>query len=215
MSRYDRNRNKKSNKTTFLVASLIATAIGMSGVYYFRDKFKNVIEVDATVSDETPSNESAVTEGYPDEQQSAADEQLEFLPAEPESLASGGQSSTQQSDLPDLLSSDDLVRKALVKISPGLAQWLKADQLIRKSVLITNDFAQGLRVTKHMSFLRLEEPFSVEQDKNGTFIAVKSFQRYDNLAQTIQVIDAKATEGSRYFCESLFWASQPKQAAKT
>ncbi|WP_221902210.1 hypothetical protein [Bathymodiolus platifrons methanotrophic gill symbiont] len=22
-------------------------------------------------------------------------------------------------------------------------------------------------------------------------------------------------EGSRYFCESLFWASQPKQAAKT
>jgi hypothetical protein len=26
----------------------------------------------------------------------------------------------------------------------------------------------------------------------------------------------KATEGSRYFCESLFWASQPpKQAAKT
>jgi hypothetical protein len=23
------------------------------------------------------------------------------------------------------------------------------------------------------------------------------------------------TAGSRYFCESLFWASQPKQAAKT
>jgi eukaryotic-like serine/threonine-protein kinase len=26
---------------------------------------------------------------------------------------------------------------------------------------------------------------------------------------------AKRPEGSRYFCESLFWASQPKQAAKT
>ena len=25
----------------------------------------------------------------------------------------------------------------------------------------------------------------------------------------------KASEGSRYFCESVFWASQPKQAAKT
>ena len=25
----------------------------------------------------------------------------------------------------------------------------------------------------------------------------------------------KAQAGSRYFCESLFWASQPKQAAKT
>ena len=27
--------------------------------------------------------------------------------------------------------------------------------------------------------------------------------------------DSKASAGSRYFCESLFWASQPKQAAKT
>jgi len=27
--------------------------------------------------------------------------------------------------------------------------------------------------------------------------------------------NAKRTSGSRYFCESLFWASQPKQAAKT
>jgi hypothetical protein len=25
----------------------------------------------------------------------------------------------------------------------------------------------------------------------------------------------KEAAGSRYFCESLFWASQPKQAAKT
>ncbi|WP_221899782.1 GTP-binding protein [Bathymodiolus platifrons methanotrophic gill symbiont] len=27
--------------------------------------------------------------------------------------------------------------------------------------------------------------------------------------------DQQTTAGSRYFCESLFWASQPKQAAKT
>ncbi|GFO74277.1 hypothetical protein BPLS_P0863 [Bathymodiolus platifrons methanotrophic gill symbiont] len=27
--------------------------------------------------------------------------------------------------------------------------------------------------------------------------------------------DATVRAGSRYFCESLFWASQPKQAAKT
>jgi predicted nucleic acid-binding protein len=30
--------------------------------------------------------------------------------------------------------------------------------------------------------------------------------------EAISLID---TSGSRYFCESLFWASQPKQAAKT
>ncbi|GAW84997.1 hypothetical protein bplSymb_SCF00208P017 [Bathymodiolus platifrons methanotrophic gill symbiont] len=28
-------------------------------------------------------------------------------------------------------------------------------------------------------------------------------------------IDFATNSGSRYFCESLFWASQPKQAAKT
>ncbi|WP_420831710.1 hypothetical protein [Bathymodiolus japonicus methanotrophic gill symbiont] len=27
--------------------------------------------------------------------------------------------------------------------------------------------------------------------------------------------DLEEITGSRYFCESLFWASQPKQAAKT
>ncbi|WP_221897501.1 hypothetical protein [Bathymodiolus japonicus methanotrophic gill symbiont] len=28
-------------------------------------------------------------------------------------------------------------------------------------------------------------------------------------------LTANESSGSRYFCESLFWASQPKQAAKT
>jgi hypothetical protein len=59
-------------------------------------------------------------------------------------------------------------------------------------MVITNDFAQGYRIAKHMSFLRLEEPFSVEQDENGEYIAPKSFHRYDKLAQSIQMIDAKA-----------------------
>ncbi|WP_221893988.1 hypothetical protein [Bathymodiolus japonicus methanotrophic gill symbiont] len=30
-----------------------------------------------------------------------------------------------------------------------------------------------------------------------------------------QRLGAATDSGSRYFCESLFWASQPKQAAKT
>jgi Protein of unknown function (DUF3014) len=194
MSRYDRNRNKKSNKTTFfIIAILVALSIGMGGTYYFMDEIRKVMEMGPTVPSGPPANKTAVTEGYPDEQQSAEDEQLEFLPAEPENLVNiDSQIPTQQSDLSDLLGSDDSVRQALINISPGLAQWLKVDQLIRKYVLITNDFAQGLRIAKHVSFLRIEEPFSVEQDENGPFIAAKSFQRYDNLAQTIQAINAKA-----------------------
>jgi Protein of unknown function (DUF3014) len=194
MSRYDRNRSNKSTKTTFLIiAILLALPIGMGGSYYFMDDIRRATEIGATIPEETPANKTAVTEGYPDEQQAPADEQLEFLHTEPKTIAGNdGQTSTQQSGSPDLLTSDDFVQQSLVKIAPGLAQWLNTDQLIRKYVLITNDFAQGLRITKHISFLRIEEPFSVEQDKNESFIASKSFQRYDKLAQTIQVIDAKA-----------------------
>jgi hypothetical protein len=193
MSRYDRNRNKKSNNTIFILAILISLAVGVSGTYYVMENLKNLKEEETTVSDKVPAKEIAATEGYPDEQQSAADEQLEFLSAEPEILASNDtQSSTQQSELPDLLSSDNYVRQALANISPGLAQWFKVDQLLRKSLLIVNDFAQGLHSSKHMSFLRLAEPFSVEQGANGTVIATKSYQRYDKLAQSIQTIDAKS-----------------------
>lgn len=193
MSRYDQNRNKKSTNTTFIVAILISILIGISGTYYVMENFKKLKEAEVTVSDKAAPNEITVTQGYPDDEPSADDEPLEPSPAEPENLANNeGQVLAQQSTLPDLLSSDDFVRQALINISPGLAQWLKADQLIRKYVVIVNDFAQGFRIAKHMSFIRLGEPFSVEQDKNGLFIAAKSFQRYDKLAQAIQAIDAKS-----------------------
>jgi hypothetical protein len=31
----------------------------------------------------------------------------------------------------------------------------------------------------------------------------------------MDILSIEEKAGSRYFCESLFWASQPKQAAKT
>ena len=33
--------------------------------------------------------------------------------------------------------------------------------------------------------------------------------------RTLSKLETIQNAGSRYFCESLFWASQPKQAAKT
>ncbi|MEE9339754.1 MAG: hypothetical protein V3U87_16910 [Methylococcaceae bacterium] len=43
---------------------------------------------------------------------------------------------------------------------------------------------------------------------------LKPLKRYTLILLLIQSQLQKAA-GSRYFCESLFWASQPKQAAKT
>lgn len=38
---------------------------------------------------------------------------------------------------------------------------------------------------------------------------------YTDLELMPAVVVGSFVAGSRYFCESLFWASQPKQAAKT
>jgi hypothetical protein len=38
---------------------------------------------------------------------------------------------------------------------------------------------------------------------------------FHKLKEVVEARIEELTAGSRYFCESLFWASQPKQAAKT
>lgn len=191
MGRYDRNRSKKSNNTVFIFAILVSLLIGISGTYYVMENFKAIKEVGALDSTDTKLNESAVAEEFPQEQQLGGDD-FEVLPLESEILDSIDQP-VLQSGQPDLLSSDDYVRQEIVKISPGLSEWFSADQLIRKYVVIANDFAQGSRISKHMSILRFNEPFVVEQQgENGLYISPKSFTRYNKLAQTVQAINAKA-----------------------
>jgi hypothetical protein len=44
----------------------------------------------------------------------------------------------------------------------------------------------------------------------------ETFEQMVGLLRKVEIWWFKNLEaGSRYFCESLFWASQPKQAAKT
>ncbi len=95
--------------------------------------------------------------------------------------------------LPDLDNSDGLLREELVGISSGLAEWLNSDGLIRKYVVIANDFAQGLRLAEHMRFLKPEQPFAVAQDNEKLSIATQSYQRYDRLAAAINALDVSAT----------------------
>jgi hypothetical protein len=95
--------------------------------------------------------------------------------------------------LPDLDNSDGLLREELGGISSGLAEWLNSDGLIRKYVVIANDFAQGLRLAEHMRFLKPEQPFAVVQDNEKLSIATQSYQRYDRLAAAINALDVSAT----------------------
>lgn len=193
MSRYDRNRNKKSNNTVFILAILISLLIGISGTYYVLENFKKLKQADVAVLDNAPAKESTDAQGVSETEQVPVESESELLSVTPEIFPNNiEQAIAQHTDMSDLLGSDEAVRQSITKLSPGLAQWLNTDQLIRKNVLIVNDFAQSLRNAKHMSFFRFDEPFSVEQGENGTVIAAKSFQRYDQLVQTVQAIDAKS-----------------------
>ena len=51
---------------------------------------------------------------------------------------------------------------------------------------------QSSRVFKHLSFLRFDAPFTVEQGENGLQIAPKSYRRYDPLAQAINAINTRS-----------------------
>ena len=95
--------------------------------------------------------------------------------------------------LPDLDHSDALLREEMLGISPALAEWLNTDQLIRKYVVIANDFSQGLRIEKHLRFVKPDQPFAVDQENESLFIATKSYQRYDRLAAAINALDIQAT----------------------
>lgn len=185
MSRYDRNRNKQSAKSTFIFAIFFSLLIGISGTYYVVENFKRDKTEKLRGSAEESTPESAGLKSPQDGLPVPDEKDSELVQPNTATLPAQGQ-------LPDLLGSDSFVRAGLIGLSPGLAQWLNADQLIRRYMQVANDFSQGQRVTKHVSFLRLDEPFAVQQGENGLLIAPKSFRRYNFLAQTIQAINAKS-----------------------
>ncbi len=186
MGRYDHSKDKKFSVISAVAAIVLLIVAGVGGFYFFKQPPEGVAEHD--------SHALAV----PGAEVQTADEPLLQTDSVDEATASGAAmddlpQEEGQGVLPTLDSSDGLLRDTMVLISPGLAGWVNTDQLIRKYVLIANDFSQGLRLEKHMRFLKPEQPFIADQDDAGLFIATKSYQRYDKLAAAIDAMDVKAT----------------------
>ena len=202
MSRYEPTRNKKSTRSTFIIPILISFFVGAGGILYVFDNYRNKAQKAKEIESEA-SKQVALSEKFPVELKTeteadltlAAPANAELKPvANTETTAKSPaeqDSALRQEPLPDLLSSDQTVRQAAIRLSPGLSAWINTDQVIRKFVLIANDFSQDQRVNKHMSFLRLQDPFFAEQIGNDLFIAPKNYQRYKPFAMAIQAIDAK------------------------
>ncbi len=113
--------------------------------------------------------------------------------ADPASLAAGPETESEVAEeplvLPSLKDSDDFFRDQISNLSADFSSLLGSEQLIRKYLVIVNDFSQRQRSHKHMRFLRLPEPFSVEAGQQGLYMGQRSYQRYDRLAQAFAAID--------------------------
>lgn len=98
--------------------------------------------------------------------------------------------------LPDLDHSDALLRQELTAASPALAEWLGGEQLLRQYIAIVNDVAQGLRLEKHLLFLKPVQPFTAAQDNLKPVMDAASYRRYDRLAAAVDALDVQAALAS-------------------
>ena len=74
-------------------------------------------------------------------------------------------------------------------------------------ILLTSD--SGRKLLSTVKTVIIDEIHAVASSKRGSHLSL-SLERLQAL-----VTETHPEAGSRYYCESLFWASQPKQAAKT
>jgi len=188
MNRYDPVKAKKIGVGA-ISAAIISIALTGIGWLYFKHLQSNAVEepdirVLALPSDskETGTAPSEVIDGVTT---------AESVPGATDAIVELHQDASFV--LPDLDHSDALLREEMTGISPELSGWLNTDRLIRKYVVIANDFAQGLRLEKNLRFLALTQPFAVDQDNEGMFIAAKSYQRYDRLSAAVNALDVQAT----------------------
>ena len=147
MGRYHRTKNKKPVGVIVVIA-LILIGIAADGWFYF----DNLKQEEGAVSETKISSIPPASEISIDESELGT-ESINNRAPDIEAVNDDAQAmQNQQFVLPELRSSDGPFREAIIRVSPGLVPWLNSGELIRKYVLIVNDFSQGLWLEKHMRF---------------------------------------------------------------
>ncbi len=182
MGRYDQPEPKSK---TLIVVVIITVVIASLLVWLYSSRTE--MGQDAVVEKLTiPQAEQIETENRP----TAAKEFEMASGISPDIGENKQEKRERQTDFPFLLESDDWVRQEIGRLSPDFSGLLTGSQLLKKYLQIVNDFSQGQRISKHMRFLRLQQPFLVEADgQESWFIAQRSYQRYDRLVRAFAAID--------------------------
>lgn len=185
MSRYDQQTNDKKG-SSWVIKAIIAVALAAGGAWFYTQQQTGVVTepdiqtlaLPAIAKDKAAIDSLLLSEAL--DEQDAITEDIVELQQETSFV------------LPVLEHSDALFRDAVTTVAPGLADWLNTDQLIRKYMLIANDFSQDLRLEKHLRFLKLEQPFAAIQQDDKLVIATESYRRYDRLAAAVNALDSQA-----------------------
>jgi hypothetical protein len=95
-------------------------------------------------------------------------------------------------ELPRLGASDDFLRRVVARISshPDLARWLVSDNLVRRFTAAVDNVARGESPRSHLGFLDPAEEFTVVERGGATYPDPASYERYDQLADVVDSIDA-------------------------
>ncbi|GAB4267529.1 MAG: DUF3014 domain-containing protein [Methylomicrobium sp.] len=188
MGRYDLYRRKKPiGKIVFWLGAL---GVGIGAWFYWNTMHSDRSVIDATLESGSETVELTIPELMPATVAGAeqADHDSEIIV---ERLDADDPIKEIDSALPALAQSDAYVAEKVAALSPGLLAWLDTPNVIRKVVLIVNDFSQGQRLPRHMKPFRLNEPFEAERDERGLYLPERSYRRYDVLVEAIDAADVQ------------------------
>ncbi|MGZ8143022.1 MAG: DUF3014 domain-containing protein [Methylosarcina sp.] len=182
--RYDRTKKKKFGGWLVLM-TITAFILLAAWLYFNQEQTADLAKHETRILRLPPAGTGT----------DKAEDQPETFPAKTEPVPENVQAESEPETvavLPALDNSDGFVREELLKLSPSLVSWFDTPQMLRKFLLIVNDFSQGSRLEKNMRFLKPKQSFTVDQDASGLYMAPAGYHRYDSLAAAINAVDDKA-----------------------
>ena len=98
-------------------------------------------------------------------------------------------------EVPALDESDVFVRDLVSALSahPGLAAWLVNDGIVRRTVVVFDNIADGTNPAQHVTFMRPETRFATSGDATELRIDLRNYDRYDLHTQIIDSLDTQGT----------------------
>ena len=97
----------------------------------------------------------------------------------------------QRAVLPSLEASDGFVREQVSELSPGMAEWLKQDDLVRRFAVVIDNARVGDYPRRQLGFLVPTAKFPVRQEGDRMLLDPEGYHRYDSFVDTAISVDPK------------------------